>query len=357
MEQPTLRLGLLGFSPAQIQSVLSSLGAHTPGWPRWRLSNFQEADAWCVNGAQAQTRQDGQVVVNMMLDHVPQIVLNPTHISRPLAFSTPLPPHVDVADACSPEDGASLRRTLQRFEAWLRPLRAQFALGAEIMARENDLTPGMYHLSSGGRLIAIVDLVKWQVGLLSSARPVDIEECVWERRPSMAHDIPNSFTKMSIAELMWTDAVRTAQDVLPNRYRTHTIYLRRVPNLPVGWLEDEHLVLLRALSVSSMKLSALAHKCEMSPEMTKRALAALYYGGAVTTSRKSAAHTKKERTPVGGESSMPPNILTSSAMSDFLASSPASIRPQPITHDHSDDGTAPVPIVTSSRAYARWPEK
>jgi hypothetical protein len=349
MEQPILRLGLLGYSAAQIQTVLRALaGGHASGWPRWQLADFLEADAWCINGEQVSAGSDDQLVVNMLLEHLPQVSLNPAHISHPLAFSPPLPAGVESSETCHLEDTVSLRRTLQRFEAWLRPLRAQFALGAELVARESDLNPGVYHLNHRGRLIAIIDLIKWHVGLLASARPVDIEESVWDHRPAGARDIPPSFIKMSVVELMWTYAVRTQQDVLPERYRKSMIYMRRVPNLPVGWLGDEHLVVLRALSASPLMLVDLAHKCEMSVDMTSRAVAALYYGGSVTTNSRTASQPEREKSPVGDESSIAPLTSAGDDKTEFLPSVPGVIRHRPSALD-DDDTTAPAPLMPSMR--------
>jgi hypothetical protein len=308
MEQPVLRLGLLGFSPADKQIVMDMIGVPAPGWPRWELADFEQADAWCVNGASVERRAGNALHVRTFLAHQPEISLDPADTKRPVAFTQPMPAGLEAIELVSFKNPQMLRVALQRFEAWLRPLRSQFALGSELIAREAELRQGIYHvLDSHGKLLAVVNLIKWTVALLPAARPVDFEDASWMSRPNMAADIPPGFLSTSVVQVMWSYAVRTAQDTLPARYRKETIYLRKLPQLPLGWLQDEHLVALRALSAAPGKFTELLKNTELPENVLSRAIAALYYAGAVTTQKSSACQTERVRSPLGDQSSLPPD--------------------------------------------------
>jgi hypothetical protein len=63
IEQPTLGLGMVGFSPEQ-RTAFASLIAHPrPGLPSWRLVSFWDADAWWVNGSRVSVLPDGNLRV------------------------------------------------------------------------------------------------------------------------------------------------------------------------------------------------------------------------------------------------------------------------------------------------------
>jgi hypothetical protein len=310
MEQPVLRLGLLGFGPADKFKVAEAISQPVAGGPSWELVEFEQADAWCINGAAVERLDGNKVMVRTLQVTQPLISLDPSEIKRPVAFTEPMPTELDAAEIVSFKTPQLLRVGLQRFEAWLRPVRAQFALGSELIAREQELKPGIYHvLEPHGTLLAVVNLFKWTVAMLPLARPVDFEDASWVQRPPMAADTPPGFKVMSVVELMWTYAVRTTHNSLPQRYRKDTIYLRKLPELPPGWLQDEHLVALRALSSGPSKFADLREMTELTDTILSQTLAALYFAGAITTRRESAAHIGRARSPVGDLSSLPPDSI------------------------------------------------
>ncbi len=310
MEQPVLRLGLLGFGPADKFKVAEAISQPTAGGPSWELVEFEQADAWCINGAAVERLDGNKVRVRTLQVTQPVISLDPSEIKRPVAFTEPMPAELDAAEIVSFKTPQLLRVGLQRFEGWLRPVRAQFALGSELIARENELKPGIYHvLDTHGTLLAVVNLIKWTVAMMPLARPLDFEDASWVQRPQMAADTPPGFKAISVVQLMWTYAVRTTQDALPPRYRKDTIYLRKLPQLPPGWLQDEHLVALRALSSESGKFADLMQITQLTETMLSQTLAALYFAGSVTTRHASAARSDRARSPVGGHSSLPPESM------------------------------------------------
>ncbi len=351
MEQPLLKLGLLGFTESDKHKVLETIANPGQGWPRWELVEFEYADAWCINGRSVERLHGNAVRVNTLLAHQPSISLNPAEISRPIAFTEPMPEGIETAEIVNFRTPELMRIALQRFEAWLRPLRAQFALGSELVKREAELSKGVFHvLDQHGKLLAVVNFINWTAGLLPIARPVDFEDATWMHRPPGAADVPHGFLNMTIAQLMWTYAVRTTEDALPSRYRDHTIYLRRLPQLPTGWVRDEHLVALRALSTAPGTFADIQAATELSEKALARTLAALYYTGAITTKKAAAGHFERARSPIGEQSSLSPH-------SDMFASNFSHTAPLPPAmggcsrrpSDAEQDHTAPAPFMLQGR--------
>ncbi len=351
MEQPLLRLGLLGFTDSDRQKVIETIANPGEGWPRWELVEFEYADAWCINGRSVERLEGNSVRVNTLLTYQPSISLNPAEISRPIAFTEPMPAGIEAAELVNFRSPELMRVALQRFEAWLRPLRAQFALGSELVNRESELSKGVFHvLDEHGKLLAVVNFINWTAALLPIARPIDFENATWMHRPPRAADVPHGFVVLTVSQLMWTYAVRTNEDVLPSRYRKHTLYLRRLPQLPSGWLRDEHLVTLRALSTAAGKFADIQNATELSEDTLSRALAALYYAGAITTNKASAGHIDRTRTPLGDQSSLPPNSDSFASSFSHAASLPPAMgvyskRPS----DAELDRTAPAPLLFQGR--------
>ncbi|MDP2262431.1 MAG: hypothetical protein Q8K24_04645 [Hydrogenophaga sp.] len=288
MEQPVLRLGLLGFSASLSERLMGWAADAQPGWPQWRSGDPHVADAWMIHGGSVEVLGRDALVIRHPAGTGERLTLNRAEVDRPLAFATPLPEGFASAEFFDADDEASVRQRLQRFEAWLRPLRTQFALGAQLVERVPAYRGGVVHLTHDNKLLAVIDMDRWQVGLHIPARPVDIEMAEWVRRPSLAADIPASFVRLPLHRVMWTYAVRTVRDVLPARYRELTVYLRRVPAMPARWFDDVHLLIMRELMVSPGTLDELVHRTGLPQDEVAHRLAALYFGGGVTTDPDSA---------------------------------------------------------------------
>jgi hypothetical protein len=290
VEQPVLWLGVAGFSPEQERRIDALLADQPAGWPLWRRSRFADADAWWIHGANMRVLRDGTVKVAGPGERARGVQLNLEEVDRPVAFSTPLAhPEFEPMYSFDLDAEPSARAVLQQFEGWLRPLRAQFALGAQIIQRESTLRSGVYHVSHKANLLAIVDLQEWRAGLSPTARPVDFEDAQWEKRPDTANTPPERFVRCSLTQLMWTYAQRTSRDVLPERYRKSMIYFRRSPRVPLRMLQDSHLLLLRELSASPADFNSLLERTGLSPNRLARHLACLYFAGSITSSSGHAA--------------------------------------------------------------------
>lgn len=297
MEQPVLRLGLLGFADGQAGRLGAWVGQTQPGWPTWVVGDPHLADAWMINGASVQVQDRDGLLIHHPHGSGERLALHRAEVDRPLAFAAPLPEGFASAEFFDGDDEGSVRQRLQRFEAWLRPLRSQFALGARMVEHLRQFKHGVVHVVHEGRLLAVIDLDRWLAGLFIPARPVDIAMAEWLPRPQLAGEMPPSFMRLPLHRVMWTYAVRTQREILPDRYREHTIFLRRVPRLPARWFDELHLALMQALVAGPGCLEDLARRTGHPVEAVAQRLAALYYAGGITTdaegARRSAADTRK----------------------------------------------------------------
>lgn len=297
MEQPVLSLGLLGFEPLA-QARLQAWSAQAqPGWPEWRIGDPHAADAWMISGPAVDVQGRDGVLIRHPFGGDERLALNRAEVDRPLAFATPLPEGFASAEFFDAGEENSVRQRLQRFEAWLRPLRSQFALGARLVEHLRQTKQGVVHVLHEGRLLAVIDLDRWLAGLYISARPVDIDMADWVQRPNLAGDIPPSFMRLPLHRVLWTYAVRTRNDLLPGRYRQLTVYLRRVPRLAPRWFDEIHLLLMRELLAQPARLEDLVARAGLPEPVLAHHLAALYYAGGVTTdadtARRAAADTRR----------------------------------------------------------------
>ena len=357
MEQPVLRLGLLGFPDAAAQQVLSWAAHAQPGWPQWCESDPHRADAWMIFGGSVDVLGRDALVVRHPLASGARLTLNRAEVDRPLAFASPLPEGFASAEFFEADSEKSVRQRLQRFEAWLRPLRTQFALGAQLVERVAKYKGGIVHITHDNKLIAVIDLDRWKAGIHIPARPVDLAMAEWIRRPALANDIPSSFIRLPVHQIMWTYAVRTLRDVLPARYREQTIYLRRIPPMPPRWFDDVHLLIMRELMIRPGKLGELLERTGLAPDVLAHHLASLYFAGGVTTDADSArrAEPKVRRALVALhlDQSLPHNDPRASgapngAVSEFGA--PSSIlregqhSPLRSVSPRAPDPTVPMPL-------------
>ncbi|MCB2017198.1 MAG: hypothetical protein KDF54_06765 [Hydrogenophaga sp.] len=295
MEQPVLGLGLLGFSePVGLR--LQEWAAQAPaGWPFWRTCDPHLADAWMIAGGSVEVLGRDEVVIRHPFGSDGRLTLNRAEVDRPLAFATPLPEGFMSAEFFEADSESSVRQRLQRFEAWLRPLRTQFALGAELMQRLDQCRAGgVFHVTLNGKLLALVDIARWQVALSIPARPVDLSMATWTHGQDLSRDVPPSFIRLPLYRVMWSFAVRTRRDVLPPRYRESLIYLRRVPRLPAHWFDEAHLTVMRELMAKPGTFSQLVARTGFGKEDMTHLLGALYHGGALTTDIDSARRAETE---------------------------------------------------------------
>jgi hypothetical protein len=282
-EQPILWLGMSGFAPEQ-RPILEASLTRSPGSPSWRICTFGDADAWFVNGRNVRVTPDGNLKVAPGLPTERALNLNLGEVDRPVAFGLPLASH-EIEPRCTfdPASEASIHGVLAQFEGWLRPLRAEFVLGAQLIERKSTLLRGVYHVSHNGTLLAVLDLHEGKCAISPNAHPVDLWDAEWAKRPDGARDMPPGFVPVTPARLAWAYVHRTDRDLLPPRYRSDPIYYRHVPRVPVRWLHDSQLLLLRELSVEPGTFEALRQRTGFSVKHLAYDLSCLYYATAITT--------------------------------------------------------------------------
>ena len=289
VEQPILWLGMSGFT-AQQRTVLETSLNRPGSLPRWRTCAFGDADAWWVNGSHVSIGPDGNLRVAPGLPTEQGLKLNLSEVDRPIAFATPLAgDEFEPRHKFDPVSEPSIHGVLLQFETWLWLTRAQFALGAQIVNRGAELRHGVYQVSHSGRLLAVLDFQQGRAALLPKVHPVDLWEAQWDRRPIGAHDLPETFVRVTPAQMAWAYVRRSDRDMLPSRYRTELIYYRKVPAVPMRWLRDSQLMLLRELSADPSTVEGLRQSTGMSIAQITNDLTCLYYAGAITTTPSKAA--------------------------------------------------------------------
>lgn len=287
-ELPVLRLGLLGFNPAQ-QAIFETALVVLRTRLKWQVVPLDQADAVCVNGSRALVRPDGHIEVAGSTPGAPPVCLFPDDTDRPLAFSLPLAPGVESASTFDMASPASTRAMLEKFEGWLRPACIQFCLASRIVQERLDVssTSTVFHVSVDGRLVAIVSR-RSGIGVLPIADPVRLDGAIWARRPAAADEIPGHFVQAGLTQVLWQYALRTRRQLLPTYFRAGPLYWCRSPQLPQRLFSDSHLMIVRELAHAPATFAELGQRTGLAEAMLTRDLAALRIVGAVTNDRKQA---------------------------------------------------------------------
>jgi hypothetical protein len=287
-EQPVLWLGLAGFAPEQ-WAYLEDCLERPQGLPSWQICHFGEADAWLINGPKVRILPGGNLKVSPGLPTEQSVKLNLDEVDRPVAFALPVPSEFEPRYTFDPADRASFHSLLMRLEAWLLGVRTQFELGAQVIRLGAQVRHGIYHLSNHGQLLAVLDFRSGRAGVSPRAQPSDMREANWDKRAPLTGNIPDDFVKTSPAQLAWTYVRRAERDTLPERYRTETIYFRGAPRVPMRWLRDSQLMVLRELSTEPGTFYDLRQRTGLAPGQMHQDLTCLYYAGAITTTKSKAA--------------------------------------------------------------------
>lgn len=291
VEQPILRLGLAGFSREQFRQIHAATSRRR-GVPEWCISPLEEADAWMVNGAKVKMSPDGivRVLPGNPIEH--SVKLDPHDMRRPIAFAAPVA-SPDIEAQCTFDAGSasSIRGTLLQFENWLEPARVFFALGGEVVRMGAQLRHGVFHVSRGSTLLAALDFRNGRAAVSTQAQPADFAGARWDKRPAGAGAVPPSFIATSPAELAWSYARRSRKELLPERYFERLVHFRGLPKVPVQWLGDSHLMLLRELASGPSSCNGLQRRTGLAHERLVRDLACLFFAGSITTSPAKAART------------------------------------------------------------------
>lgn len=292
MTIPRLRMGLVGFF--QEDYLLSLL--RTRAVVRWERGSPAEADALWVCGEASRALPDGLVGVTTGPGQG-ELKLDLSALERPTFFALPVAdPDVRPPLSFDPRSAASVNSALRRAEAVLQPLIMKQMLAGQIADRLPQLTAHTYHLTLDGRLIGVVNM-GGNIGLDSSVRAHQLRDVTWRPLPKAASAIPQHFLTTSFAEVLWTYVNRVERDLLPVRYRRGTLYFRALPRVPQRLMKDTHYVVLSELGAEPQAFERLQHNVGLGEEALAKALAALYYAGAITTNPVRAAKGATRRVP------------------------------------------------------------
>jgi len=263
------------------------------------------------------------------------VQLSLADVDRPVAFSVPVAPAgFAPAFTFDLQQRASVLTTLHKFTAWLEPMIAQYALAASIAEHQPALTSGSWEVLHGAEVLAVVGLSEG-TAVAPRATSLDFADASWCIRDHGVVEVPANFVRTSLSQLMWQYALRTQRDLLPAHYRTRPLYFRRPPRLSQRELKDEHLLLLRELSLRpGTRFDDLIQLTGLDAAVLAHHLAGLYFVGAITANPKRASDGPR-RDGSSGPSSGLPSVLESGT-----PSLPSPLRPRRLLQDL----TAPAPL-------------
>ena len=308
MSVPVMRMGLVGFADeTQLRNLFATRNRNLH-WERWP---HIDADALWINGENAQPMRGHMVHIPAAAPGLPATVLNLKEIERPTAFTLPIrngyfaPPL-----AFDPRRADQVADVLNQFEADLLDMAVDLTLAAQIAARRHQLSSPSYHLSVAGRLVCVFS-VSGQIGLAPQLSPHELEAAEWAGRPPSGATVPGAFRQTSMSHLMWRYVARNVDDLLPSRYRSGLVYWRRMPSVPAKWVREEHMMLISLLTTGPHTLADLAERTGMGEAAVARALAALYFGGSLTTDPRKAGPTRPAQSKPPGEDEWPSSLTGS----------------------------------------------
>lgn len=285
-EFPVLRLGLVGFNPAQ-QALFETALVMLRTRLRWRVSALEDADAVCVNGSRSALLPDGSLQIASTTPGGQPVRLALDDSNRPLAFTLPLAADLGNPSTFDMASPASTRAMLEKFEGWLRPVAVRFCLASRIVQMRLDLSATVWHVTVDGRLVAIISR-RSGVGVLPIADPFHLETALWSKRPGLADEIPGHFVHAGVGQVLWEYAMRTSRELLPSYFRSGPIYWCRAPQLPQRLFRDSHLMIVREVAQGPVTFAELGRRTGLPEGVLARDLAGLRIVGAVTHDRKQA---------------------------------------------------------------------
>lgn len=338
IEVPVLRLGLAGFAEAQQKEAAEAAKAAGTARAAWEVVQFQDADAWWLDGSRTLIMQNQHLRVQPAVPSGRSVQLALADVDRPVAFSLPISaagfrPAVtfDLADR------AGSIGVLHQFAGWMQTMLSQFALAASITDHQPTLGSGSWEVLRGSDLLAVVDL-KLGAGVRPGVTSADFADASWLIRDHGSVVIPTAYPRTSVSQLMWQYAQRTERDMLPPHYRSQPLFFRRPPRLPQRQLKDAHLLLMRELSAKpGMAFGELQQSTGLGDKSLARCLSALYVVGSITANPKRAPGAVG-RGAVSGTG-------TPSAQSAFHSVMDTTPRPGHLLRAMSTDMTAPAPLL------------
>ena len=282
METPVFRLGLVGFNEREEQLLRAGAAAYRQ--VDWRCGRAEGADAWVIKGARIARIQDNRlrVIASEGTSTGAAFLLDAG--SRPVAIATPAPQQVAqlVPLFFDPAQDGALAGALAALDAQLHRLRRQFWAASLLVEHNATVGKALYELRAFDRVLAVADM-KGAVHISPQATGEQFDQAVWRHRARKSVEALPDFERHALAELLWAYATRTRRDLLPARYKDHSVHLRRPPRVPAELVGDVHLRIVRELAIGPASMASLAEKIGVDDKTLARSMAALYLVGSVTT--------------------------------------------------------------------------
>jgi hypothetical protein len=339
IEVPVLRLGLAGFTEAQLKSAAEAAAAAASPRARWELGGFADADAWWLEGSRTLLMANEHLRVQPAVPSGRSVQLALADVDRPVAFTLPVTaPGFRPAVTFALQDRAAAAGVLNKFADWLQTQLAQFALASSIADNQPSLVSGSWEVLRGSQLLAVVDL-KLGAGIMPGATSADFEGASWCIRDHGAVVIPPNYPRASVSQLMWQYAQRSERDLLPPHYRSQPLYFRRPPRLQQRQMKDAHLLLMRELMAHpGMTFTGLQQATGLGEAALVRFLSALYVVGSITSNPKRA---------MGGSTLVAASrdsVLSQQQQSMYVSVLDSTPRPPDLPKRPPLDMTAPAPL-------------
>ncbi len=300
MEHPRLSLSMIGFPAEQRATVARFLAANTAEvtakgkidsgegaqHPVWHTSDFREANALLL---QAPYKDGGELRFDPSLNPDEPMGVHLSELSIPYAVQWASVPVVHQQDAAkvrnvNVDDPDSLLKTLQYFEALLRPMRTLFSLAEQMIERRGELDEKhAFHLVKKNVLDCILDISKRQIIVRDGLRPVDVYGAAWLSRPISANAVPPGFSVWTMEEAAWVYGLHCQSINLPKRYMQAPVYFRRLPRVRSGMLYPRHTNLMELLGCAALTYDQLCEAPDIDTANLERDLNALYLCRAIST--------------------------------------------------------------------------
>jgi hypothetical protein len=209
--------------------------------------------------------------------------IGPTTLDEWIARAAQTPAQLPTLTSMSiPVLQAQAQRTAVEFEARMHQARLHWTLGERLLGLEAHERRHVIQWHHRNRMVAVVCFAQRQVGITPLVTVAELREARRSAVPQSAADIPKSFERVSLAQLMWTTAQQSIELRLPPHHRQAVLSFKRHPEVPTRLLRERHLHLLEDLRQRSASLEELRARFPQWANTLEHDLASLLLAGALT---------------------------------------------------------------------------
>lgn len=203
----------------------------------------------------------------------------------PSADSVHLRDEHSVSPSLSPDWPVSVHPEGVKSQAVVSDIEVELILAEQLWRERHNLQRRTVHWMAGAVLLAVVDIAQWQVGLRRQMDRALLAEPVLVGRPEGAALMPDEFRQLSLFDLFWRfgQLSPAAPDILPKRFHSNLIVLRRMPTVSPVLLAQRHKRMLAMLQTRARTAGELAIALGSPVRELMHDLAALYFTRSVAT--------------------------------------------------------------------------